>query len=296
MPVSERVDMATAQAGLHGGEHLDSHCGACERPALDDEQALRAEGVGVSVGATALLRGVNVTLHAGRVTALLGPNGAGKSTLLGVLAGQRQPTRGQARLAGRALAQWRGDALARVRAVMPQHGPVAFDFRVGEIVALGRYPHRLRPSAHEAAIVPAALALTGVTHLADRHYASLSGGEQARTQLARVLAQLWEPAAPGAPRWLLLDEPTAALDWAHQMQLMDTVRRWAHAEGVGVVVVLHDLNLALRYADDAVVLSQGTLVAAGACAEVLTPALVQQIWQVRCQRLDLGDGVARLAA
>lgn len=258
--------------------------------------ALRAHALGYRIGAAELLRDVNCTLAPGRVTALLGPNGAGKSTLLGLLAGQRKPSSGQVWLAGQSLDSWRGDALARVRAVMPQHSPVAFDFRAGEIVALGRYPHRLNPSRHESAIVPAALALADVAALADRHYASLSGGEQARTQLARVLAQLWEPTGTDAPRWLLLDEPTAALDWAHQMQLMETVRRWAHAEGVGVVAAVHDLNLALRYADDAVVLSRGRVAALGPCTEVLTPELVQQVWQVRCQRLALGDSVTRLVA
>ena len=263
------------------------------------DHSLRAENVGLSIGRAQLLRDVSVALQPGRVTALLGPNGAGKSTLLGVLAGQRRPTRGQVWLAGQPLARWHGQALARVRAVMPQHSPVAFDFRASEVVALGRYPHRLQPSRHELGIVPAALALADVAHLADRHYASLSGGEQARTQLARVLAQLWEPVMTESgeqARWLLLDEPTAALDWAHQMQLMDTVRRWAHAQGVGVVAVVHDLNLALRYADHAIVLAQGQVVADGPCTQVLTPPLVQQVWHVRCQPVDLGDGVARLAA
>lgn len=265
--------------------------------------SLRAQDVHLRLGRAELLRGVSLQLQPGRVTALLGPNGAGKSTLLGLLAGQRKPTQGQVWLAGRPLADWRADALARVRAVMPQHSPVAFDFLAADIVQMGRYPHRLQPSAQEGRIVPAALALADVAHLAERHYASLSGGEQARTQLARVLAQLWEPVADAAkphgqpmPRWLLLDEPTAALDWAHQMQLMDTVRRWAHAEGVGVVAVLHDLNLALRYADHAVVLAKGAVVADGPCAQVLTPALVQQVWQVQCQPVDLGDGILRLAA
>ena len=249
------------------------------------------------LGRAELLRGINLMLAPGCVTALLGPNGAGKSTLLSVLAGQRAPTQGQVWLAGRPVADWPHEALARVRAVMPQHSPVAFDFLAGDIVALGRYPHRQRPSPQEAAIVPAALALADVAHLADRHYASLSGGEQARTQLARVLAQLWEPAhdAHGA-RWLPLDEPTAALDWAHQMQLMDTVRRWAHAQGVGVVAVLHDLNLALRYADHAVVMQQGQVVASGPCQQVLNADLVARVWQVPCRPVDLGDGVARLVA
>lgn len=264
------------------------------------DHSLRAEGLGLQLGRGLCLRGLDVQVQAGRVTALLGPNGAGKSTLLSLLAGQRRPAQGRVCLGGRPLAQWPAPLLARVRALMPQHHPVAFDFAVRDIVALGRYPHRLQPSAQESAIVPAAMRLTGVAHLADRAYASLSGGEQARCQLARVLAQLWEPVrnpqGQPAPRWLLLDEPTAALDWAHQMHVLDTVRHWAHAQGVGVVAVLHDLNLALRYADHAVVLAQGQIVRQGPCAATLNPELVRQVWQVDCQRLDLGDGIARLAA
>lgn len=261
---------------------------------------LSLNDVGYRIGSSALLSAVSAQFVPGRVTALLGPNGAGKTTLLHLIAGLFRPSAGQVVLAQRPLAQWSLPLLARTRAMMAQHSSLAFDFRVEDVVALGRHPHRQRPSKHEADIVPAALVLADAAHLHGRRYGSLSGGEQARVQLARVMAQLWEQVSgtDGQPlaRWMLLDEPIAALDWAHQMHLMDTVRRWAREQGAGVIAIVHDLNMALRYADDVLVLARGRVVAQGACAATLTPALVHQVWNVQCQRLELGDDVARLVA
>jgi len=183
-------------------------------------------------------------------------------------------------------------AFAAVRAVLPQDTQVAFDFRVRDVVTLGRYPHRLNPSTDEAGIVEAAMALTDVLALAERAVSSLSGGERARVQLARVLAQIWAPTA--APRWLLVDEPTAALDLHHQHQTLSTLRRWSRESGVGVVAVLHDLNLALRYVDQVWVLDGGRLQAQGPPDQVLTPALVQRVWRVPVSAVRDADGVAQL--
>ena len=267
---------------------------------MTDDDSLSLHAASFGVGKTTLLHGVSARFEPGRVTALLGPNGAGKTTLLHLAAGLNRPGAGAVHLAGRPLAQWPSAPLARTRALMAQHSALAFDFRVEEVVALGRHPHRRQPSPNEAHIVPAALAQVDATHLHGRRFGSLSGGEQARVQLARVMAQLWEPApaADGRPqaRWMLLDEPIAALDWAHQMRLMATVRQWAHEQYVGVVAIVHDLNIALRYADDALVLERGRVVAQGPCVATLTPALIRRVWDVHCQTIDLGDGVARLMA
>ncbi len=244
--------------------------------------SLSCVGGTVQIGSKTLLAGANVDLVPGRVTAILGPNGAGKSTLLSLLAGQREPSRGQVLLDNRPLASFAPAALALRRALMPQESAVAFDFNAEEIVALGRFPHRLRPHTDEEAIVPAAMALTDVAALAARILNTLSGGEKARVHLARALAQLWHPRPDGAGRWLLLDEPTAALDIAHQHAVMRLLRQWA-ATGVGVVAVLHDLNLALRYADDVVVVSAGRAAIQGAAVAVLQPALIEQVWATPCQ-------------
>lgn len=255
---------------------------------------LIADQVACRVHGRALLHPQSFTLQPGSLTAIVGPNGAGKSTLLSLLSGQRRPTTGQVWLDGRELAQHELQMLARHRAVMAQDTSIAFDFRVRDVAELGRYPHRLHPSADEAGIVSAALAATGVAGLAQRSITTLSGGERARAQLARVLAQIWHPPPEGGSRWLLLDEPTAALDLHHQHEVLRLARQWAQGQGVGVVAVLHDLNLALRYADHVLVLEQGRLVAQGAPCDTLDDALLQRVWRVGTHRTTLSDGTPQL--
>ncbi|MDO8774527.1 MAG: heme ABC transporter ATP-binding protein [Burkholderiaceae bacterium] len=253
---------------------------------------LEAVDVVVEVPGKTLLRAASARFAAGQVSAILGPNGAGKSTLMSVLTGQRRPGGGQVRLAGQALAGYSPQDLARVRACVAQETQVAFEFTVREVVALGRYPHRRQPARHEAAIALQAMQATAVDHLADRPLNTLSGGEKARVHLARALTQVWEPvtgiAGGGSTRWLLLDEPTAALDLQHQHRMLQLARDWARQQGVGVVAVLHDLNLALRYSDRCVVLQSGRLVASGVTAEVLTPACIQRVWGVHARPISGG--------
>ena len=167
---------------------------------------------------------------------------------------------------------------------------MAFDFTAQEVVELGRYPHRQLAGAQEPQIVQQAMVLTGVDHLAQRSINTLSGGERARTHLARALAQIWHAPGDGSARWLLLDEPTAALDLAHQHHAMRLLRQWAAEQGVGVVAVIHDLNLALRYADDVLVLGGAAGVHHGAVLDVLQPALVQQVWGMQCDAVCSSDG------
>jgi iron complex transport system ATP-binding protein len=245
----------------------------------------------VRLGGRALFSGAHITLCPGRLTAILGPNGAGKSTLLSVLGGQRRPDRGRVLLDGLPLAAHRTEALALRRALMPQESAVAFDFNAEEIVALGRFPHRRTPSRNEDGIIEGAMALTDVSALARRVLNTLSGGEKARVQMARALAQLWEPRPDGSARWLLLDEPTAALDLAHQHAAMRLLRDWT-GQGVGIVAVLHDLNLARRYADDVVVLGGGA-VHQGPVGEVLQPPLIERIWSMPCQPVKAADGTVQ---
>ena len=195
-------------------------------------------------------------------------------------------------LDGKALGQTPAATLAQRRAVMLQESAVAFDFLAREVVELGRFPHRRNPTPQEDAIVAQAMQATHVGHLAQRNVNTLSGGEKARVQLARSLAQIWEPRPDGADRWLLLDEPTAALDLAHQHQMMRLMRQWAHTQSTGVVAVLHDVNLALRYADDVLVLGVGACHSGSAC-DVLTPGLIDTIWGVQCQPVRGEDGVAQ---
>lgn len=252
---------------------------------------LRAEGLHVRHGGRSVLQGVDVELRAGEVGAILGPNGAGKSTLLGVLGGLQRADAGRVRLNDQPLDTTTAASFARHRAYLPQDLVPAFDFTAQEVVELGRYPHRLQPEPDEAAIVRAAMQCVSVDALARRGIRQLSGGERARVQIARVMAQVWRPSPDGRPRWLLLDEPTAALDLRHQHQCLSALRDWSRAQGIGVLMVLHDLNLALRYADRVWVLAHGQLVAQGATADALTAALVRTVWRVNAHPVRDPAGV-----
>lgn len=261
---------------------------------MKHESLLECRDLGVGVVKGPRLANVQVKIPAGRFTAILGPNGAGKSTLMSMLVGERPPQCGQVLLDGVELNRHAPQTLAMRRAVMPQDCSVAFDFTAQEVVELGRYPHRQHAGAQEPQIVRSAMELTGVDHLAQRSINTLSGGERARAHLSRALAQIWQAPEDGSARWLLLDEPTAALDLAHQHHAMRLLRQWAAEQGVGVVAVIHDLNLALRYADDVLVLGgnagTGAGVHHGAVLDVLQPALVRQVWGMQCDPVHSSDG------
>ena len=232
--------------------------------------ALSVTGAHVILGGATILDGVDLTVHAGEVVSLIGPNGAGKSTLLGVLSGD-VPTTGRVTLAGEPLRHWSTTEAAMRRGVLVQRVTLSFPFTARQVVEMGRAPWARTPAEeHDEETVARAMGLTDTTHLADRTFNSLSGGEQARVSLARVLAQ-------GAGV-LLLDEPTAALDLHHEELVLGLARERA-AAGDAVVVVLHDLNLAAAYADRVAVLDGGRLAAVGAPAEVLRPELLSQVYQ-----------------
>lgn len=210
---------------------------------------------------------------------MVGPNGAGKSTLLRVLAGELRPTHGDVRLLGKPLNAWKSQEVARQRAVLPQSTTLPFAFRVEEVVLLGRAPHvNGDEQPHDYAITNAALTTVGMAGFTERIYPTLSGGEQQRVQLARVLAQIWEEAPLGC-RYLLLDEPTNNLDLAHQHHTLQIARCFA-AQGVGVLAILHDLNLAAQYADQVCVMKAGRVLACGDPQTALTPALTAEAFAI----------------
>ena len=260
----------------------------------DDGNTLDVRAATCKAGHAVLVRDVSATFQAGRFTAIVGPNGAGKSSLLSLLSGQRQPSSGSVWINGQDLRHCSASTQALMRAVLPQETTVAFEYAVQDVVELGRFPHRLQPSRDEVGIVQAAMQATGVAALAHRTMPTLSGGERARVQLARVLAQIWEPQANAQARWLLLDEPTAALDLSHQHEVLRLARRWSRDQGVGVVAVLHDLNLALRYADQAIVMAGGVIHSQGRPVDVLNPANVNQVWAVSAQSVLDHDGTPQL--
>jgi iron complex transport system ATP-binding protein len=240
--------------------------------------SLSAVNVSSKRGARTLLENASLRIESGRVHAVLGPNGAGKSTLLKLLAGDQHATSGTVLLEERAITEWPALERARRRAVLPQSESLGFDFTVRQVVTLGRMPCRLHALQREREIIDAALDATGVLHLDDRLYPTLSGGERARVQLARVLAQIWE--SNERPRYLLLDEPTASLDLAHQHICLRLARRFA-SEGAGVLLILHDPNLALAYADEITLLCCGQVIAQGAPDQVLTRDHLEKMYGVR---------------
>lgn len=220
-----------------------------------------------------ILDNVSGTLRHGRVTVILGANGAGKSTLLSCLAGLRHPDSGEVRINGSDIHALDRRERGRTIGLLPQQGDIHWDIDVTTLVGLGRMPHRGRwgMSAADHQAIANAMAATDCTHLAHRKVLRLSGGEQGRVLLARVLA--------GEPQWLLADEPLASLDPAHQLDVLDRLRQCAR-NGAGVAVVLHDLTHAARIADDILVLKDGAVIAAGQRDEVLTPATLASAYGV----------------
>ncbi len=237
---------------------------------------LTAAHLGLTLNRNRILDDVSYSFRPGRVTALLGANGAGKSTLLACLAALRKPGTGAATLDGIDVHAIERRSRARAIGLLPQAADVHWDIDVATLVALGRFPHRGRWGATEAdrAAVERALAATDMTALAGRGVERLSGGERSRVLLARVLA--------GEPDWLLADEPLASLDPAHQLDVLARLRGVADT-GRGVILVLHDLHLAARIADDAVLLRGGRVVAAGPAPDVLTASLIAQAYGVEVE-------------
>ena len=231
----------------------------------------------------------DLTLAAGDRVAILGPSGAGKSTLLRLMAGERAVHGGLALFQDRALSQWPAAELAQHRAVLPQSHAVAFGLPVELVVALGRIARE--PDPQQADLVAQALQAACAAHLVGRRFDTLSGGEQARVQLARVLAQLWD----SRDGLLLVDEPLAALDPGLQFELMDAMAHFTHSRGHALVAVLHDINQALAGFDRLWLVQNGWLVADLPADRSALPAL-EKLFGIALRCIDTEPGrVAVLA-
>ncbi|MBV8856721.1 MAG: heme ABC transporter ATP-binding protein [Acidobacteria bacterium] len=240
---------------------------------------LEARDISFKVGDKTLLSGVSVKFEPGRLHLVIGPNGAGKSTLIKMLARLLRPHEGQVLYEGADVQRASEIDLARRRAVLSQAVEVAFPLTVREVVMMGRHPHfGSRPGAADEKIVDELMEFFDVTEFDGRDYQTLSGGERQRVNFARVLAQLWRPGP--ACRYLFLDEPLTFLDIRHQIEFMKKVRAFADASDVVTVGVVHDLNLAARFADQIVLLNDGRVTAAGAPAEVLTRERIREVFGV----------------
>ncbi|HYW71541.1 MAG TPA: heme ABC transporter ATP-binding protein [Pyrinomonadaceae bacterium] len=251
---------------------------------------LQASNVTFRVGQKELLREVTLTFAPGQLHLIIGPNGAGKSTLIKVLARLLRPQTGVIEYEGAQIADASEAELAKRRAVLSQAVEVAFPLSVREVVMMGRYPHfGGRPGPADEEIVDELMKFFDVTEFAGRDYQTLSGGERQRVNFARVLGQLWraphespssDGPAPAPCRYLLLDEPLTFLDIRHQLDFMKKVRVFTEAPDVVTVGVVHDLNLAARFADQIVLLNEGRVIATGAPAEVLTQQNIRSVFAV----------------
>ena len=228
---------------------------------------IEVERVSVSYGRRRILGDVSLRAEAGQLTAIVGPNGCGKTTLLRALSGNLDYT-GKISILSRDLSTMRPGALAAIRAVLPQSAAMAFPFTVREVVALGIRAYGECVTQSLAPPTPEqALARVDLSGFEGRFYQQLSGGEQQRVQLARVLCQVWHPVVDGLPRLLLLDEPISSLDIRHQLLIMAVARDFCTRGGC-VLAVLHDLNIAGMFADQAILMHAGKIVEAGPVGEV----------------------------
>ncbi|RVU29569.1 heme ABC transporter ATP-binding protein [Neptunomonas marina] len=238
--------------------------------------SLIVEHLCFDIGSKRLLDEVSFAVNPGEVVAVLGPNGAGKSTLLRVLAGEYRHFAGDLSLNGQRYENWGTHDIARMVGVLPQHTTLMFPFSVFEVVLMGRMPHATG-RVRDREIAKAALERVDMSHHISSSFPSLSGGEKQRVQLARVLAQIWDAAEQ--PRYLLLDEPTSALDLAHQHHVLALAQSLAQ-EGVGVMAILHDLNLAAQYADRLVLLEQGRVKTQGSVEQALDPDILESLFGI----------------
>lgn len=248
---------------------------------MGEPPLLACRDLGFAAGDTMLVDGVSLTVEPGTLQVVIGPNGAGKSTLLRLLCGELRPTSGSVAYAGEPVAGIPAWRLATLRAVLPQQTRVAFPFAVAEVARIGLDGiGRGLTRRDRDALLEQALRQADILPLAGRSYQSLSGGEQARAQFARVLCQLAAGRTMAAGQVLFLDEPTASLDLRHQSAILEAVDGLRRT-GVGVVAILHDLNLAAAYADTLLVLDGGRLVARGAPGEILRDDLIRAVFGVR---------------
>lgn len=249
---------------------------------------LVVEHVGVSAGKTRIVQDLSFHAKAGEVLAIIGPSGSGKTTLMKAMTGEL-PYSGGITLAGLEVDGLSPEVLAAMRGVLPQASQISFPLNVAEVVGLGLTSSR-RERAFRARRIAEALAKVGLSGFEGRSYQELSGGEQQRVQLARVLCQVWDPLPQeGLPHWLFLDEPVSSLDIKHQVQIMQLAADYAKRGG-GVVAVMHDLNLTAAFADRVLVMQGGRRLAFGARDEVMQAELLSKAYDFPLEILTRPGG------
>ena len=244
--------------------------------------SLTAATATIERGGQPIVRDASVDVDCGKMTALIGPNGAGKSTLLRALAGELFPSAGKVCLDGRPIASISPLELAQKRSVMAQATPVVFDFAVEEILHLGWVQSPTGTAEQYRVATGQVVDECRIERLLSRTFNSLSGGERQRVQFARCLLQIWQPPEGSEARYLLLDEPTSSLDLAHELMVLRLAKRHAQ-RGAGVLVVLHDLNLAARFCDEVVLMFDGRVVKSGEPENVFGDELLSDVYATTIQ-------------
>jgi iron complex transport system ATP-binding protein len=240
---------------------------------------LKVTGIDFSIGNKQILRDINLEFLPGQFNMILGPNGSGKSTLLKIFSGELLGYTGEVLYGNKKLEGIKKAELAKFRAVMSQQPELSFPLTADEVVMMGRYPHfGFQPTKKDAAICKEVMAKMNIECFSNRNYLTLSGGEKQRVQYARVLAQIWEPPATGC-RYLFLDEPLTSLDINYQQEFLQIAREFTKEHTV-LVAVIHDINLAIQFADQLYFLKEGKLVANGGVNQILTANLIKEVFNV----------------
>ena len=237
--------------------------------------AIRISDIHVTFGDHKVLKGASGLIRKGSIVTFLGRNGCGKSTLLKAVTGNLKPDKGSVEIAGKPLGAYKADELSRVVAFLPQFHEIPKDMTAEELVSCGRYPYQhwwSGVSTHDGEVVEEVMRKTNTLHLKGRLATSLSGGERQRVWIAMALAQ--------EPKILILDEPTTYLDICHQLEVMELVSKLNHEENLTVVMVLHEINQAIRYSTDLLVLENGVIERSGPPMEVMTHEAIAEVFDV----------------
>lgn len=236
---------------------------------------LVSQNISYRVGQKAILQNCSLSAQPGTFTAIVGPNGAGKSTLLKILAKEISGHEGEVNLNGQSISKLNSKDLSKIRAVMPQHTNISFPYSIEQVIEVGRYPYNSSKKENDE-IIEEVIQHTRLEKYRNRIYQTLSGGEQQRVQLARIMAQIWDKST--YPKYLLLDEPTSDLDIHHQHTLLNTAKELCQ-QNMAVVAVLHDLNLAAQYADRIILMKSGSIFKQGEADDILTKENIEEVFE-----------------
>ena len=240
---------------------------------------LKTENIHYRIGKKLILNGISAEFIPGEFNMILGPNGSGKSTFLKIFSGEINKYDGSVFYGKEKIAQLKKEELAKHRAVMSQQPELSFPLMVEEVVMMGRYPHfNFNPNKKDEDICNEVMHRMNLISFKERNYLTLSGGEKQRVQYARVLAQIWEKSTAGC-RYLFLDEPLTSLDINYQQEFLQIAREFTNANTV-LIAVMHDINLAIQYADKLFFLKEGELIAHGKPKDILTTELIKNVFNV----------------